>query len=408
MIKLSYDVLKNIAEKYGDSFYLLDSQLFEKNYIDMLKSFRKYYSDTHIAYSYKTNYTPKLCKIINQNGGYAEIVSGMEMWLALKLGVEPCNIYYNGPYKKREDIEKILLLGGHVNCDSQYEVSIIKIIAKNNPNKYFTVGIRCSLDIGQKEVSRFGFDTESEEFAVIIKELNEIPNVRVTGLHCHLPFRTLDSFAMRMRALRDILKKLPNYEWDYISLGGGYMGKVDNELAKEFMFVPPTYEQYAAIVAGEMGKIFSQKPRKPKLIIEPGSALVANVMKYVTKVIDIKCIKGKYIASTTGSTFCINPSIKGIKRPIEVYSKENDDIFYEDIDIAGYTCIESDYIYKGYSGYLSNGSFIIINNIGSYSIVMKPPFILPEVAMLEIKNSGELYVCREEQKVDEIFKRFLI
>lgn len=76
--------LEQIVDEYGDSFYLLNSKKFETNYHDMLSAFRKYYSDTYIAYSYKTNYIPKLCKIIDNNSGYAEVVSEMESGLQIE------------------------------------------------------------------------------------------------------------------------------------------------------------------------------------------------------------------------------------------------------------------------------------------------------------------------------------
>lgn len=407
MVQLSYSILQDIANQHGNAFYLLDSQLFEANYKEMLACFRKYYPNTHIAYSYKTNYTPKLCQVINRNGGYAEVVSEMEMWLAMKLGVNPCNIYYNGPYKKECDIKKLMLLGGHINCDSQYEIAIIEAIAKQNTNIDFSVGIRCNLNIGQDEVSRFGFDTETEDFVDAIKKINSISNVRVTGLHIHLPYRTLDSFDKRMISLQRILVKFKDYPWEYISLGGGYMGKVDDDLAREFTFTPPTYEQYAVAVAGKMNKMFGNMIKQPKLIIEPGSALVANTMQYVIRIVDIKRVRNKYIASTTGSTFCINPSVKGIKRPIEIYTYGEDACFYEGLDMAGYTCIESDYLYQGYTGYLKNNDFVVFKNVGSYSIVMKPPFILPEVPVLGIEDDARICTYKEKQKEDEVFQRFV-
>ncbi|MCM1103245.1 MAG: hypothetical protein NC409_03980 [Clostridium sp.] len=109
---INYERLDRISREYGDSFYLLDSSLYESNYREMLEAFQKYYPDTHIAYSYKTNYTPKLCKMIDQLGGYAEVVSEMELGLALNLGVDLHHIYYNGPYKKQSVIEQFMLGGG--------------------------------------------------------------------------------------------------------------------------------------------------------------------------------------------------------------------------------------------------------------------------------------------------------
>lgn len=400
----TYEQLEAVSEEDGDSFYILDSKLFEQNYCDMLSAFRTYYPDTYIAYSYKTNYIPKLCRIIQEKGGYAEVVSEMEWQLALKVGVEPSDIYYNGPYKKKAYIEKCILSGVHINLDAMYEAEIISEIAGKNKDKKFEVGIRCNVDIGQAEPSRFGFDASSGELAKAVQKLNALGNVKVTGLHCHLPFRSLDSFKERMKALDIILEQFPNYEWSYLSLGGGYMGKVDEEMSKVFTFKPPTYDEYAEVVAGGMKRFYKNKEHKPKLIIEPGSALVANTMKYVTRVVDIKHIRNKYIATLSGSVYNINPSTKGIKRPISVYSKKTG-MFYEEVDMAGYTCIESDYLYKGYRGKLSIGDFIVFHNVGSYSLVMKPPFILTDVPCLEADGEKKILV-KKKQSEESVFADF--
>lgn len=400
----TYEQLEAVSEEYGDSFYILDSKLFEQNYVDMLSAFRAYYPNTHIAYSYKTNYTPKLCRIIQEKGGYAEVVSEMEWQLALKVGVKPSDIYYNGPYKKKAYIEKCILSGVHINLDAMYEVEIISKIAGKNKDKKFEVGLRCNVDIGQEEPSRFGFDTQSGELAKVIQKLNALGNVKVTGLHCHLPFRSLDSFKKRMQALRIILEQFPDYEWSYLSLGGGYMGMVDEEMSKAFTFKPSTYDEYAEVVAGGMEMFYRNKEYKPRLIIEPGSALVANTMEYVTRVVDIKRIKNKYIATLSGSVYNINPSTKGIKRPISVYS-EKAEMFYEEVDMAGYTCIESDYLYKGYRGNLSKGDFVIFHNVGSYSLVMKPPFILADVPCLEM-DGEKIVLVKQKQSEESVFVDF--
>ena len=403
---LTYKILNETATQYGDSFYVLNSSLFKDNYYDMLNCFKKYYDNTHIAYSYKTNYIPKLCQIINDVGGYAEIVSEMEMWLALKVGVNPDKIFYNGPYKKEKYIKKLLLLGGHINIDSSYEVCIVEKIACEYPENEFNVGIRCSGDIEQEDISRFGFDFSSGKLAESIERLEKIENVHINGLHCHLPYRSLESFKKRMIFIKEILNKLDKKEWEYISLGGGYMGKIDSDFAQEFSFMPPTYKEYAEVVAGEFSDIFSSYKKKPKLIIEPGSALVANTMKYVTRVVDIKQIRDKKVATLTGSTYNMNPSVKGIKRPIQVYSDMRNE--YNNLDMAGYTCIESDYLFRNYQGKLQNGDFVVFENVGSYSIVMKPPFILPDVVIVEVNKDMEIKIVKKAQKEIDVFGDYIL
>ena len=90
------ETLSAIAQSHGDTFYLLDTRQFRKNYRDLLDAFRSIWPDTHIAYSYKTNYTPRLCKIIDEMGGAAEVVSAMELEIARRLGIPYSRIHYNG------------------------------------------------------------------------------------------------------------------------------------------------------------------------------------------------------------------------------------------------------------------------------------------------------------------------
>ena len=78
MFDLTIDKIRALSLVYGDAFYILDSKKFNNNFIELSNAFKTIYPNFNIAYSYKTNYTPKLCKIVNKNGGYAEVVSEME------------------------------------------------------------------------------------------------------------------------------------------------------------------------------------------------------------------------------------------------------------------------------------------------------------------------------------------
>lgn len=144
-MKLDYSILNKLTEVYGDAYYLLDSKQFEENFIELKNAFVKQYPKFNIAYSYKTNYIPKLCKIVDKLGGYAEVVSDMEMELALKIGVSPNKIIWNGPYKNKEKLCELLLMGGNINLDSKYEINIIKDIAKRYSNKILNIGLRCKI-----------------------------------------------------------------------------------------------------------------------------------------------------------------------------------------------------------------------------------------------------------------------
>lgn len=407
---LSYELLDRIAKKYGESFYLVESKMIKDNYNQLLRAFQTIYKETKIAYSYKTNYTPRICKLINDLGGAAEVVSEMELWLAKHIGVEASEIYYNGPYKKVDYIEEALLQGVHVNLDAEYEIAAVRSIANKYPDKQFAVGLRCNIDIGQEIPSRFGFDVESGDLKRAVEGIKTIANVKVTGLHCHIPFRTLETYKLRVEKMNEILDMFPQQQLSYISMGGGYMGKIDKKMSDQFDFKPPSFEDYADVVAGFMERRYQNNKERPNLIIEPGSALVANSMKYVTRVLNIKNARDIKIASLSGSTFQVNPSVKNMNRPLEVYQMPaniKSDAKFDNLYMAGYTCIESDYLYKGYSGKLGIGDYVVFGNVGSYSVVMKPPFILPDIPILEIINDSAISLWKRSQTFEDIFDLFL-
>lgn len=411
-MSITIDLLEDISRKYGESFYLLDSKQFEDNFEELQKSFRDIYPNTYIAYSYKTNYTPKLCKLVNKHGGYAEVVSDMEYKLARKVGVKPQNIIFNGPYKNEDAVEKLLIDGGTVNIDSNYELEVVRKIAENHPNKIVTVGIRCNFDINDSVISRFGFDVDGEDFINALNSLRQISNINIQGLHCHFATRRLETFYTRAEKMLELTNKYFDETPDYIGLGGGLFGKMNRSLSDQFSTLVPSYSEYAAVVAGQFRDFYQNKEisKQPKLVIEPGSAIVGDVMKFVAQVINIKDIRGKKIATVSGSIYNVNPTLNQKNLPITIYHNKNNinaQQDYVNLDFGGYTCIESDYLYKGYTGQLAIGDYVVFENVGSYSIVLKPPFILPNFAIIDYNsqiNSVELIKRRENP--EDIFMTF--
>ena len=411
-MNITSNVLEQISKEYGESFYLLDSKQFARNYEELLGAFREIYPNSHIAYSYKTNYTPKLCKIVDEKGGMAEVVSDMEYKIALKVGVKPQNIVFNGPYKKAEAVQQLLIDGGIVNIDSNYELEIIKEIAKNNPEKILTVGIRCNFDIEDGVTSRFGFDVEGQDFVNAIQSINEIENLHLIGLHCHFATRSIEKWPQRAEGMLKLVDKHFDNPPTFITLGGGLFGKMDDSLKAQFTQEIPTYKDYAEVAATKFREFYkdTDMEKQPKLIIEPGSALAGDAMKFAAKVINIKDVRGKKIATLAGSIYNINPTLNTKNPPLTVYHLESNGTqqqTYTNLDFGGYTCIESDYLYKGFNGGLSIGDYAVFGNVGSYSVVLKPPFILPNFAVVDYDDkTGEIELIKERETFEHLFKTF--
>lgn len=403
-MNINSDILNKLRREYGEAFYLLDSAQFRMNFLELREVFSSIYPNFNIAYSYKTNYTPKLCKIVNELGGYAEVVSEMEAELALRIGVNPEKIIWNGPIKNSEFMESFLVQGGTVNIDSIEECYQIKEIAIENPNFVIHVGIRCNFDVKDGILSRFGFDIDGNDFKEVLEFVCGTKNVKLMNLQCHFAKRQLEYWPTRAWGMLDLIERIGIVP-ERIDLGGGLFGKMEDSLKEQFSTDIPCYEDYAKASATLFVEHFKNMENKPELLIEPGSALVGDCMKFVGTVKTIKQVRGKTIVSVLGSQK--NISMVGVNPPMSVYAMGKEQHLYDNADFVGFTCIESDTIYKNYTGKLAVGDMIAISNCGSYSLVMKPPFILPNFPVLDI-SEGEWELIKRGETFDDVFHTFLM
>lgn len=399
-MNITPNALKKLRCDCGEAFYLLDSTQFRRNFLELKEAFSSIYPNFNIAYSYKTNYTPKLCKIVNELGGYAEVVSEMEMELALRCGVECSRIIWNGPIKDKKRMREFLLAGGAVNIDSISEAEYIKELASIADHK-LNVGIRCNYDVDDGVISRFGFDVDGEDFKRVLGIVTTTPNLHFINFQCHFAKRQIEYWPARAKGMVELLDRVGVIP-ERVDIGGGLFGKMADSLKAQFVCKIPEYKEYATAAASVFTEYFKGKEKTPELIIEPGSAIVGDCMKFVGTVKTIKNVRGKYFASVLGSQK--NISMAGINPPMEVVhmsaGKE-----YENLDLVGFTCIEGDILYKNYSGELAVGDAIVISNCGSYSLVMKPPFILPNFPVLDICGD-EVEVIKRAETFDDIFHTF--
>ena len=400
---LTADVLDSLAEHFGSAFYLLDSDTFQLNYHQLLSAFRMYYPRSNIAYSYKTNYTPRFVRIVDRLGGYAEVVSDMELEIALRSGVDPKRIIWNGPIKNSERVNSLLLAGGTVNLDSIYEIHSIVSFSAAHPDHMLNIGIRCNYDIGDGVVSRFGFDVNGEEFQQTLQIIKDTPCLHLINLQAHFAKRAPEYWIARAAGMLDIYDRVREqfgFHPERLDIGGGIYGEMPKELRAQLGIGDVRFDDYAFRAAKLFAEHFSDDPNAPTLIVEPGSAIAGNSMRFVCRIETIKTVRRKAIATANGSQK--NISMSGLNPPLTVVPCGAAQTVYCDLDIVGYTCIEGDILQKNYSGPLAVGDYLIFENCGSYSLVMKPPFIFPNCPVLDVTGSFPELIKRAET-FDDLF-----
>lgn len=400
--------LERLCKEHGGSLYLLDLARVRDNIRSMLYSFRARYARTGFGHSYKTNYIPRLCRFSLAEGAYAEVVSRMEFDLALILGVPPERIILNGPLKDRSLLLQACGAGALVNADSVEEAAAIADLARAHPNEEYRTGLRCNIALPGRLRSRFGIDAENGDLVQAASLLKDAPNVRLSGLHCHIGGdRSAASYRLRTEKLidlaRDIFSEGPP---DFLDVGGGFAGRIPSSLARQFPSPQPTYAEYADAVAGTMAAAFG-KEGGPELIIEPGMALFSDVMEFVCRVASVKRIGEEHHAIANGSIYNIKPTLNRFNLPMEVIPEGGGSAgTIARWTVSGNTCMEIDILASDYAGCLKVGDFLVFSNAGAYTVVLKPPFIDNAPAVIAVELDGSLSIARRRERLDDLLATY--
>ena len=399
-----------VLEEYGDSFFVFDQDLFDQNFNDLFRSFDSRYNGSFsLGYSFKTNYTPSVCKRVLSHGGYAEVVSSLEYEHAIRLGFSPSRIIFNGPWKSTSSFQSALINNSIVNLDNDFDIHRLISFCSQHIDRTFSCCIRLNAPISG-HISRFGFDFYSNSFEQTVSALESVPNLQVVGIHCHFPFRSLESFEERSKFIVDAYCSLARrFPLRICNIGGGFMGPITSDMSNILGVSPVTYDDYAETICSYLNRGFdAQLFNLPLLIIEPGTALVSNTFKFYTKVLATKCISANHYAFVSSSLFDISPNSRFQSLPVRVYhnSTVREASEPRNYTVCGFTCIESDILSHDLYADLSHGDILEFSNVGSYSVVMRPPFILPHFPIIT-KIGDSFMLSRRQGSYDDIFSSFL-
>ena len=407
MISFSLSDVQKLEAEFGSPLYVFDKTSFIENYHELEGVLKECYPQYQTSYSFKTNYTPHICSLVRELGGYAEVVSGMEYEIAKRTCYTSDKIIFNGPNKGEEGLLAVLN-GSIVNIDNLDELHAVCSKIKEYPDQNFKIGLRANIEVGQNFISRFGMDEEDIEKAFNKVEL--IPNLRIVGLHCHISrCRGIDAWRRRteiMLGLADrFFEKMPP---KYIDLGSGMFGKMDPDFAAQFDVVP-SYKEYAAVTAKIVADHYKyvDDADKPIVFTEPGTTLVNKYFDFVGKVDAIKTVRGKSFAILNCSEHNLGETCTLKKLPVRVIRAAEQTKQYSGIDLVGYTCLEQDIMYTNFNGVLGIGDYVQFGNVGGYSNVYKPPFIWPNCAMIVKKENNEYQVIKHKESYKDLLKTYM-
>jgi diaminopimelate decarboxylase len=172
-------VLHSLLPERGSPLYVVDVAALKRN----ATRFQSPASRCEVFYSYKTNPIPFVLTTLHALGVGAEVISAYELWLALRLGVAPDRIVYNGPVKSaasvREAIEHDV---GLITANHAEELTVLASIAEAL-GKRPRIGIRVNTALGWS--GQFGVAIAGDEALRAFEQAKNSAPLDVCALHAH-------------------------------------------------------------------------------------------------------------------------------------------------------------------------------------------------------------------------------
>lgn len=397
--------VESLAGRFGDSFFLLDLDEVSAAHAALLAPFRRRYPDTLLAYSVKTNYTPRVLQRMRELGSLAEVVSEMEHGIARRAGFAAEEIVVNGAVHHTGFLADVLLGGGRVNLDGWYMLETLHEVSRAHPDRDFRVGLRLNYPVPDAATSRFGFATDEAEMRRLAEWFRAHPNCQPAGFHSHFCFapNRVDAFRARIAGLLDAAAWFPAARLAYVDLGSGFRQGGEG----------PSFAAVAEAVTGVLTARFTPGGG-PTLMIEPGTAIVGHAMAFVCQVYDVKQVAGRTVAVVNGSSHSINTMGWRTRMAVAVLRPQSRNgapgfaAAGETFDVVGNTAMErKDHLCGGVPGPVAPGDFLVFDAVGSYSCGMKPPFIHPCPAVVA-REGGRHELVKRRETVDDFLHTYVI
>ena len=397
-----------LAEKYGTPLYIYSYQTLVRHIRAYDEAYRAY---PHIiCYALKANTNAAIVRTLAKNGGGADIVSGGELFRALRAGVPSNKIVYAGVGKTEEEIRlalksKILMF----NVESEDELKEIDRVAGKMRVKA-PIALRINPDINPRTHPYISTGMKEHKFGISIDRAIEnyrfaskLRNVEVVGVQKHIgsQITELSPFVDAMKRILMLVDDLKGRGFDirYLDIGGGLGIPYLDE-------TPPAPGDLAAKLLPLVNG------RKVTLIMEPGRSIVGNAGILVTKTLYLKKGADKdFVIVDAGMNDLMRPSLYDAYHQIlPVVRQKRAKIT---ADIVGPICESGDFLArKRQIIKVKQGEYLAVMSAGAYGMSMSSNYnSRPTIAEVMVKGRTHSLIRRrgsyEDLVANEITPEYL-
>ncbi|MFC1961704.1 diaminopimelate decarboxylase [Chloroflexota bacterium] len=406
-----------LAEEFGTPLYVFDEFTIREKCAGFKKEFGQRYAETAVLYASKAFACSALVKLLDEEGLGLDVVSGGEMSIARGAGFPMAKVYFHGNNKSLDELKLALQWGvGRIVVDNLPELGLLQELAEwQNRNVDILLRLSPGIDPHTHRYnttgivdSKFGLTLSTWEEAVT--RALTAPRLNLLGLHFHLgslifetePYReaigiVLD-FAVEMKVRH-------GFSLRELNVGGGYGVRYTLDE------VPPPVAAFAEVITGSVGnKCRDLGLSLPKLVIEPGRAIIAQAGVALYRVGVIKDIPGvrRYVSVDGGMGDNIRQALYGARHEAIAANKAAA-AGEKVVTVAGKFCESGDILIRDIElPALSPGDILAVAESGAYCIPMSSnynAFLRPAVAMV---RDGKARLIRNRETFEDLARRDVI
>jgi diaminopimelate decarboxylase len=368
-----------LAGQYGTPLYVTDEDRIRARYREVYEALSSRYDRVRVLYAAKANGNPAILAALADEGAGADVFSAGELILALRAGMDPDRLLFNGSSKSPADLALAVEKGVRVSVDCLDELRELDRIAgeaDKRPEISFRVNPALEVPTHPKiatglRTSKFGIP--AGEILDAYRAALACEHVTPAGIHCHIGSQILDvePFARAAKLMTGLAAEVADLgvNFRFIDLGGGlgipYRHGTD---------AAPSFHDYATAVVPVFAQGVKRAGISPELWVEPGRYLVADSTILLTRVNSVKEAHRRFANVDAGFNLLVRPVMYGSYHGIVVANKADQPPAHR-YTIAGPICETGDLLAEDRDlPAVGKGDLIAVLDAGAYGFAMSSQY----------------------------------
>lgn len=393
--------LAQLAQTYGTPLYVYSAHTLQHNFQRLAAAFAPL--QPRICYAVKANANLAILRRLRAAGAGFDIVSGGELFRALRAGADPAHIVFAGVGKTDKEMTEALAAGvGWFNVESGDELARLNALAQRLGQRA-TVALRLNPAVEADTHHHIQTGHSGSKFGLAIpaalaltQRAAEFPALTLRGAHIHIGSQipnaapTLAAIERALDFIAQANTHLPQ-PIDHLDLGGGF------PVAYRAADAYAALEDFAAPIVARLQPLVGQL----HFHLEPGRFLVAEAGVLLTTIQTVKDIAGRrtYVVDA-GMNTLLRPALYDAYHP--VLPVQATPTPTELADVVGPICESADVLARDRAlPLLPVGAVLAFSHAGAYGFSMASHYNShPRPAEVLVQGSGVEVIRQRETYAD--------